>query len=614
MAHRIADRVRDTSVSTGTGTITLGNVPPKTYITVASIPSIANGDTVDLCIQHTGLNEWEVVRATYIGSHQFTRADSDVYAGSAGAGTRVNFSAGSKIVFCVSPARFYSGIAKTALSYWRTDSTGKFGEERSAAQMSGDITMVQSGAGAVARSLEARGRELASMADYTANTFAAALTGTGKTIPFLTPDDGGSYWPGPLIVDPDRQMTAAQRGRAPLFVWSNPAAADLVAGYNSGAQIWVGDNPTATPGAGDAVGLTIAVLNGNDRGVLWGVNIVVGRSPAGAGYIDHNAVGIEVNMFNDYALAETNPYGGSSGRKNMLELVASSAAHRLTSVAMIWADNDSGDAWFEHGFNFSRIVQDGIKFHKDAGGHVDGIDAFQVAAIYDASDSKAVIKVDGDHEEIFDLSGNPTFVAFVLGKNNAGTDLYITNNADFAVNLFINSGNTSAQQSALSFNDRGNGKWALVKDGANNFSIQNLALATTPMAINGATNAVTFVGTIAASNFAGTTYTPTLTGVANVDSTSAFVCYYLRVGTTVHVAGLMNVDPTANATPTKVGISLPVASALTAITQVAGTIESAGGAHGYIAADATNDRAEVTFTSVGTTSDTLVFNFSYTVL
>lgn len=206
-----------------------------------------------------------------------------------------------------------------------------------------------------------------------------------------------------LAIDPQAQG-AASRKRGPLFIWSNPSMDDLIAGRNAGMQIWIGDNPTATPGAGDAVGLTLACINGNGRGPIWGQNIVVGRSQSGEGYEDAYSVGLEVNMYNDFSLGETNPYGPGIGRKNMLELVASLGGDRLTAAGMVWAADDTGTSWFEHGIHFSRCVQTGIKFVKNAASP-DRIKAFQVASIYDASDSQTVVKVDGAHTHGIDMSG-----------------------------------------------------------------------------------------------------------------------------------------------------------------------------------------------------------------
>lgn len=109
------------------------------------------------------------------------------------------------------------------------------------------------------------------------------------------------------------------------------------------------------------------------------------------------------------------------------------------------------------------------------------------------------------------------------------------------------------------------------------------------------------------------TYTPTLTAVANVAAKTAYACQVLRVGISVTVSGQVDIDPTAGATLTQLGISLPLASALTAASQCAGTAVAPAVA-GYAAAirgDATNDRAELAFTA-GADAANRAWYFSFT--
>lgn len=113
------------------------------------------------------------------------------------------------------------------------------------------------------------------------------------------------------------------------------------------------------------------------------------------------------------------------------------------------------------------------------------------------------------------------------------------------------------------------------------------------------------------------TYTPTLTDVANVAAKTAYACQYSRVGNTVTVSGQVAIDPTAGATLTQLGISLPIPSSLTAAEQCGGTAACAAVA-GYVAAisgDATNDRAELAFTTGADVANrTWAMQFSYQVL
>ena len=110
------------------------------------------------------------------------------------------------------------------------------------------------------------------------------------------------------------------------------------------------------------------------------------------------------------------------------------------------------------------------------------------------------------------------------------------------------------------------------------------------------------------------TYTPTLTNVTNLDSSTAFDAQYIRVGATVTVSGKVTIDPTA-AAATELGISLPVASNFGAVEDCGGVafctaVQQGGG----ITADITNDRAALRFLANNTTAQEMCFVFSYQIV
>lgn len=120
---------------------------------------------------------------------------------------------------------------------------------------------------------------------------------------------------------------------------------------------------------------------------------------------------------------------------------------------------------------------------------------------------------------------------------------------------------------------------------------------------------------ISALNLSSGTYTPTVTGVANVDSVTAHQCHYLRVGSIVQVSGYIAVDATAATTDTQVRISLPIASSLGAVGDCAGCAYSNTAAFGAaILADATNDAALMEYVAGDTSSREFWFSFSYRVI
>lgn len=96
MALVVADRVRETSTTTGTGTLTLAGAVTG-YRTFSA--AIGNTNTTYYAISNPGLNEWEVGIGTVAAG---TLARTTVLS-SSNAGSLVTFSAGTKDVFCTYP-------------------------------------------------------------------------------------------------------------------------------------------------------------------------------------------------------------------------------------------------------------------------------------------------------------------------------------------------------------------------------------------------------------------------------------------------------------------------------------------------------------------------------
>lgn len=94
MPHITADRVRDTSTSTGTGAFTVTGSAPAGYRTFSAV--CATSDTFFYAIQHQTSNEWEVGLGTYSASNQITRT---TVLSSSNSNAAVNFSAGAKDVY-----------------------------------------------------------------------------------------------------------------------------------------------------------------------------------------------------------------------------------------------------------------------------------------------------------------------------------------------------------------------------------------------------------------------------------------------------------------------------------------------------------------------------------
>ena len=98
MALVIADRVQETTTTTGTGTITLAGAVSG----FQSFAAIGNSNTTYYTIAHSTLAEWEVGIGTYTSSG--TTLSRTTILSSSNSGNAVNFSAGTKNVFCTLPA------------------------------------------------------------------------------------------------------------------------------------------------------------------------------------------------------------------------------------------------------------------------------------------------------------------------------------------------------------------------------------------------------------------------------------------------------------------------------------------------------------------------------
>ena len=104
-----ADRVKDTTTSTGTGSITLANSAPTGYQTFATAFG-STSQTVAYCIADQSGSTWEVGTGVFNGTTGLTRA---TVLASSNAGSLVNFTAGTKDVFCTAPAKYLDTFTST---------------------------------------------------------------------------------------------------------------------------------------------------------------------------------------------------------------------------------------------------------------------------------------------------------------------------------------------------------------------------------------------------------------------------------------------------------------------------------------------------------------------
>lgn len=123
MALVVADRVKETSVTAGTGTLTLAGASAG----FRSFADVGNTNTTYYAIVDNVANTWEVGLGTYTASGTTLSRDT-VLSNSLGTTAKINFAANSKDVFVTYPASkgVYEDDINTAYSAQFAASNGLF--------------------------------------------------------------------------------------------------------------------------------------------------------------------------------------------------------------------------------------------------------------------------------------------------------------------------------------------------------------------------------------------------------------------------------------------------------------------------------------------------------
>jgi hypothetical protein len=98
MAFVLADRVQETTTTTGTGTVTLAGAVSG----FQSFAAVGNGNTTFYTIADSSGSNWEIGIGTYTSSG--TTLSRDTVLSSSNSGSLVDFPAGTKNVFVTFPA------------------------------------------------------------------------------------------------------------------------------------------------------------------------------------------------------------------------------------------------------------------------------------------------------------------------------------------------------------------------------------------------------------------------------------------------------------------------------------------------------------------------------
>ena len=114
MALVINDRVKETSTTTGTGTLNLAGAS-QDFISFVS--GIGTANTTYYCISQTGTDNFEVGIGTVTDASPDTLSRDTVISNSAGNTSKINFGAGEKEVFCTIPAKRTISPVMTATGF-----------------------------------------------------------------------------------------------------------------------------------------------------------------------------------------------------------------------------------------------------------------------------------------------------------------------------------------------------------------------------------------------------------------------------------------------------------------------------------------------------------------
>ena len=316
----------------------------------------------------------------------------------------------------------------------------------------------------------------------------------------LTINGGGS------AIDPMRQLSARsdlQGKRGPFFIWNNPTG-NVPAGQSAGFQVWIGDNPTGTPGSDNTVGGTVAVINGGGRKKLYGLNVftqVCNTSTCGPGYTDAHSTVAEFEAGTGYPNTSMDPWGGEAFRKNVIEITAQSgSAGRITSGMEMWANDSSGVGWFNTGIALSRVYDVGILAKSNPNSlspgtgpfDADQIRAFQTAFIYDNSDSNAVLKVGpGSHNSVIDMTSSVDPGYLIRGRQDRDSSYAFGNNANYNFSITIDAGASAQRMALLTFGDRGVARWITGKQGDGSYIVFDRLTGTSVVSIQPKSNTLT---------------------------------------------------------------------------------------------------------------------------
>jgi hypothetical protein len=346
MALILADRVRETSTTTGTGTLTLGGA----VTSYQSFAVVGDANTTYYTIVNQNAAEWEVGIGTYTASGT-TLARTTVLS-SSNAGSLVNFSAGTKDVWGDYPAA--KAVTTDTLAYppdigFTTPAAGAF------TTLSASSTVSGTGFSTYLASPPAIGGTAAAAGTFTTIESTVA-TGTApliiaSTTPVANLSIGGTAAKATNIAGGAANRIPYQTGANATSFISAPTVASTYLGWDGSAFTW---------------GTVSATVN-------WAVPGALGSTTPNAVYVSSGS-------------ANAIPYFGGTGGKQILSSnlgyyagngpfltignpsTTSYSAATMSGVLLKGISSGAGDAFFGNSADTYDGLMFGINFYTDPAG------------------------------------------------------------------------------------------------------------------------------------------------------------------------------------------------------------------------------------------------------